>query len=71
MNKYMYNCYDKDKKSLGIFFEEGTKELLEHHPNVKYVKGMDAVTSAQFGTKWKKTVCFLANQKIKIMLDNV
>lgn len=44
MKKYMYDCYDKERKSLGIFFEEGTKELLEHHPDVKYVKGMDAVT---------------------------
>lgn len=44
MNKYMYDCYDKERKSLGIFFEAGTKELLEHHPNVKYIKGIDAVT---------------------------
>lgn len=44
MGKYMYDCYDKDEKPLGIFFEDGTKELLEHYPNVKYVRGMDAVT---------------------------
>lgn len=25
--KYMYDCYDKDEKPLGIFFEDGTKEL--------------------------------------------
>ena len=42
--KYMYDCYDKDEKPLGIFFEDGTKELLKHHPDVKYVRGMDAVT---------------------------
>lgn len=40
MGKYMYDCYDKDEKPLGIFFEDGTKELLEHHPDVKYVRGM-------------------------------
>ena len=28
MGKYMYDCYDKDEKPLGIFFEDGTKELL-------------------------------------------
>ena len=44
MGKYMYDCYDKDEKPLGIFFEDGTKELLEHHPDVKYVRDMDAVT---------------------------
>lgn len=25
MNKYMYDCYDKDRKPLGIFFEDGTR----------------------------------------------
>lgn len=44
MSKYIYDCYDKDEKPLGIFFSEGTKELLAHHPNVKYVRGIDAVT---------------------------
>lgn len=44
MSKYMYDCYDKDEKPLGIFFSEGTKELLAHHPNVKYVRGIDVVT---------------------------
>jgi hypothetical protein len=44
IGKYMYDCYDNDEKPLGILFEDGTKELLEHHPDVKYVKGMDAVT---------------------------
>ena len=46
--KYMYDCYDKDEKPLGIFFEDGTKELLKHHPDVKYVRGMDAVTRLIF-----------------------
>lgn len=44
MSKYMYDCYDKDEKPLGIFFETGTTELLAHHPEVTYVKGIDAVT---------------------------
>lgn len=44
MSKYMYDCYDKDEKPLGIFFATGTTELFAHHPEVTYIKGIDAVT---------------------------
>ena len=65
MNKYMYDCYDKERKSLGIFFEEGTKELLEHHPDVKYVKGMDAVTRCPVWHKVEENGLFPCKQKNK------
>ena len=40
----MYDCYDENENPLGIFFAKDCEELLEKHPNVKYVRGMDAVT---------------------------
>lgn len=44
MKDYMYDCYDENENPLGIFFAKGCKELLQEHPEVKYVRGMDAVT---------------------------
>ena len=44
MKDYMYDCYDKNENPLGILFAKDCKELLEAHPDVKYVRGMDAVT---------------------------
>lgn len=42
MKDYMYDCYDKNENPLGIFFSKGCKELLQIHPEIKYVRGMDA-----------------------------
>lgn len=44
MKNYMYDCYDENEEPLGIFFAKDCKELLEKYPNIKYVRGMDAVT---------------------------
>ena len=49
--KYMYDCYDKDEKPLGIIFEDGTKELLKHHPDVKYVRGIRIKGRTRTGTE--------------------
>ncbi len=68
MNKYMYDCYDKDEKPLGIFFENGTKELLKHHPDVKYVKGIDAVTRLPVWHKVKENGLFPCIPKKKIII---
>lgn len=40
----LYDCYDENRKSLGIVFAKNCKELLEMMPNVKYVLGMDYFT---------------------------
>lgn len=44
MNKILYDCYDENKKSIGIIFAENCKDLLFKNPNVKYVLGMDYLT---------------------------
>ena len=69
MGKYMYDCYDKDEKPLGIFFEDGTKELLEHHPDVKYVRGMDAVTRLPVWHEVKEDGLFSYKPKEKTHYD--
>lgn len=69
MNKYMYDCYDKDENHLGIFFETGTKELLAHHPNVKYVRGIDAVTRLPVWHEVKESGLFSYKPKTKNRYD--
>lgn len=41
---YLYDCYDENKKPLGIVFAKDCKELLEKMPDVKYVLGIDYLT---------------------------
>lgn len=67
--KYMYDCYDKDEKLLGIFFEDGTKELLKRHPDVKYVRGMDAVTRLPVWHEVKEDGLFSYKPKEKTHYD--
>ena len=55
---YMYDCYDENENSLGIFFEKDCKELLRNHPEVKYVRGMDAVTRLPKWHEVKETGLF-------------
>lgn len=43
-NNILYDCYDENKKSLGIVFAKDCKELLNKMPNVKYVLGLDYLT---------------------------
>lgn len=41
LGKYTYDCYDKNMKSLGIFFCDDTKELFEQCPNVFCIRAYD------------------------------
>lgn len=59
----------KDEKLLGIFFEDGTKELLKHHPDVKYVRGMDAVTRLPVWHEVKEDGLFSYKPKEKTHYD--
>ena len=40
----LYDCYDENEKSIGIIFAKDCADLLSKNPNVKYVRGIDAVT---------------------------
>ncbi len=45
----LYDCYDENRRPLGIVFAKDCKELLKVCPNVKYVLGMDYFTRER---KW-------------------
>lgn len=43
-SEIMYDCYDENEKPIGIIFAKNCRELLEKNSDVRYVRGMDAVT---------------------------
>lgn len=40
----LYDCYDDNENPIGIIFAKDCKDLLQKNANVKYVRGVDAVT---------------------------
>lgn len=44
MSDILYDCYDENEIHIGIIFAKDCKDLLSKNPNVKYVRGIDAVT---------------------------
>lgn len=69
MKQYMYDCYNEHEQHLGIFFENGTAELLYNHPDVKYVRGMDAVTRRPTWSRVEKNGLFPYMPKVKTHYD--
>lgn len=52
---YLYECYDENKRILGIVPAEDCKELLKKVPSVKYVRGIDYVTHREVWHEVKET----------------
>lgn len=44
MKDILYDCYDENRRSIGIIFARDCKELIEKCPNVAYVLGLDYLT---------------------------
>lgn len=54
----LYDCYDKDKKNIGIIFAENCTDLLIKNPNVKYVLGLDYFTRQRVWHEVRKNGLF-------------
>lgn len=40
----LYDCYDENENPIGLICANNCADLLQKNPNVKYVRGIDAVT---------------------------
>lgn len=68
----LYDCYDKEEKHIGIIFAKDCSDLLRKNSEVKYVRGMDAVTRKQNWFEVKETglwPCTPQNNVLKKMCE--
>ena len=60
MKDILYDCYDENKKHIGIIFAENCKELIKKCPNVAYVLGIDYLTRKSVWHRVKENGLFPA-----------